>query len=71
MTVFVSTHQLSLAEELADRIGILHQGRLIASGTREELRRQSGATGALEETFLALTAQDTNQPEAKEVNVAG
>ncbi len=59
MTVFVSTHQLSLAEEMADRIGILHHGALIALGTREELRTQSGATGALEATFLALTAQET------------
>jgi ABC-2 type transport system ATP-binding protein len=58
MTVFLSTHQLSVAEEMADRIGIIHQGRLIAVGTREELRRQSGSVGALEETFLALTAQD-------------
>jgi ABC-2 type transport system ATP-binding protein len=58
MTVFLSTHQLSVAEELADRIGIIHQGRLIAVGTRDELRRQSGAEGALEETFLALTAED-------------
>jgi len=60
MTVFVSTHQLSLAEEMADRIGILHEGRLIALGSPEELRQQSGATGALEETFLALTAQEAN-----------
>jgi ABC-2 type transport system ATP-binding protein len=60
MTVFLSTHQLSVAEEMADRIGIIHQGRLIAVGTREELRRQSGATGALEQTFLALTAQEAN-----------
>jgi ABC-2 type transport system ATP-binding protein len=58
MTVFVSTHQLSVAEEMADRIGIIHQGRLVALGTREELRRQSGASGALEESFLALTAQE-------------
>lgn len=63
MTVFVSTHQLSIAEEMADRIGIMHQGRLIAVGTREELRRQSGATGALETTFLALTAQEANLKE--------
>ena len=63
MTVFVSTHQLSLAEEMADRIGILHQGRLIALGTPEELRRQSGAAGALEQTFLTLTAQEANQRE--------
>jgi ABC-2 type transport system ATP-binding protein len=56
MTVFVSTHQLSVAEEMADRIGIIHQGRLVALGTGEELRRQSGAAGPLEAAFLALTA---------------
>lgn len=60
MTVFLSTHQLSVAEEIADRIGIIHQGKLIAVGTRDELRRQSGATGALEQTFLALTNQEAN-----------
>jgi ABC-2 type transport system ATP-binding protein len=64
MTVFVSTHQLSLAEEMADRIGILHQGRLIALGTRDELRKQSGSEGALEQSFLALTAQEANHLEA-------
>ena len=58
MTVLVSTHQLSVAEEMADRIGIIHQGRLIAVGTREELRRQSGASGQLEDTFLRLTAEE-------------
>jgi ABC-2 type transport system ATP-binding protein len=58
MTVFLSTHQLSIAEEMADRIGIIHQGRMIAVGTRDELRQQSGSVGALEETFLALTAQE-------------
>ncbi|HXU76117.1 MAG TPA: ABC transporter ATP-binding protein [Methylomirabilota bacterium] len=59
MTVFVSTHQLSVAEEMADRIGIIHQGHLIAVGTSEDLRRQSGAAGPLEDVFLALTAQET------------
>jgi len=34
---------------MADRIGIIHLGRLVAVGTREELRRQSGVDGALEE----------------------
>jgi len=56
-TVLVSTHQLGIAEEMADRIGIILGGKLIAVGTREELRRQSGATGALEEIFLSLTAE--------------
>lgn len=56
MTVLVSTHQLSVAEEMADRIGIIHGGKLIAVGTREELRKQSGSSGQLEEIFLSLTA---------------
>src|SRR5450830_552513 len=49
MTVLVSTHQLSIAEEMADRIGIIHDGKLIAVGNRDELRRQSGRSGQLEE----------------------
>ncbi len=55
MTVIVSTHQLDVAEELADRIGIIHGGKLIGVGTADELRRLSGASGPLEEVFLALT----------------
>src|SRR5256886_9922871 len=65
ITIFISSHQLSVAEEMADRIGIIHQGRLIAVGTREELRRQSGQDGALEQSFLALTAQEANFTEEK------
>ena len=57
MTVLVSTHQLSIAEEMADRIGIINGGKLIAVGTRDELRKQSGLSGALEEIFLSLTAE--------------
>jgi ABC-2 type transport system ATP-binding protein len=58
---------LSVAEEMADRIGIIHQGKLIAVGTRDELRRQSGAAGALEQTFLALTAQEANVVEERKL----
>lgn len=58
MTVLMSTHQLSVAEEMADRIGIIHAGRLVAVGTRDELRRQSGTSGPLEEAFLALTTTE-------------
>jgi ABC-2 type transport system ATP-binding protein len=54
MTIFLSTHQLSVAEELADRVGIIHCGRLIALGTVEELRALSVEKGALESVFLSL-----------------
>ena len=57
MTVLMSTHELSVAEEMADRIGIINGGKLIAVGTRDELRKQSGASGPLEAVFLALTAE--------------
>jgi len=45
---------------MADRIGVMCDGRLIAEGTLDELRRQAGAGYAtLEDTFLALTGSDT------------
>jgi ABC-2 type transport system ATP-binding protein len=63
MTVLVSTHQLSIAEEMADRIGIILDGRIIAVGTREELHRQSGSVGQLEDAFLTLTASPWSSPD--------
>jgi ABC-2 type transport system ATP-binding protein len=57
MTVLMSTHELSVAEEMADRIGIMHGGKLIAVGTRDELRKLSGKSGPLEDVFLTLTAE--------------
>jgi ABC-2 type transport system ATP-binding protein len=56
VTMLVSTHQLEIAEEMADRIGIIHGGKLVAVGSRDELRKQSGSSGQLEEIFLSLTA---------------
>lgn len=52
-TVFMSTHLLNIAEELADRIGIIHGGKLVALGTMSELRRDH-AHGELEQIFLSL-----------------
>jgi|SRR5579872_4220683 len=54
-TVFLSTHQLDIAEEMADRVGIMHQGKLVAVNTPDELRRKAGGRAALEEVFLAMT----------------
>jgi ABC-2 type transport system ATP-binding protein len=56
-TVILTTHILEVAERIADRIGILAQGRLVAEGTLEELRAGIGASGAtLEDVFLSLTS---------------
>jgi ABC-2 type transport system ATP-binding protein len=58
-TVFLSTHTLEVAEALCDRIAILHQGAIRASGTMNELRSEAaaGAVG-LEEIFLKLTGRE-------------
>lgn len=56
-TILLSTHTLDIVEEIADRIGILNHGRLIACGTMEELRRQASNSGALEEVFLSLVRE--------------
>ena len=54
-TVILTTHILEVAERLADRIGIIRAGRLVAEGTLAELRAAQGAAGAsLEEMFIAL-----------------
>lgn len=63
MTVFLSTHQLYVAEEMADQIGIMHQGKLIALGTADELRKRSGEKG-LEQIFLSLTAAPAGKAES-------
>ena len=57
-TIFMSTHTLSDAEELADRIGIIDKGKLVALGTIEQLREKSGMSGKLEDVFLTLTRED-------------
>ena len=54
-TVILTTHILEVAERLAQRIGIIRQGRLIAEGTLAELRARTDG-GTLEDVFLQLTA---------------
>jgi len=54
-TVILTTHILEVAERLAQRIGIIRQGRLIAEGTLDELRARTQG-GSLEDVFLQLTA---------------
>lgn len=56
--VLMSTHLLSIAEELADTIGIIDRGRMLARGTLAELRREFRSEGSLEQMFLRLTGGD-------------
>ena len=59
--VFISYEKSdnSVAEEVADRIGILRLGRLVALGTFEEIKQQhSNGAGRLEDLFLDLTASE-------------
>lgn len=58
-TVFLTTHTLSLAEEIADRILIIYEGEEKATGTLSELRTESGLeSGSLEDVFLTLTGEE-------------
>ena len=57
-TVIMTTHILEVAERMADRIGVIAGGRLIAEGTLAELRLKVGkGDSSLEDTFLALVAE--------------
>lgn len=58
-TILMSTHDLYIAEQLSDRIGIIDQGRIIALGTAQQLREQAGIKGGnLESVFLKLTHEN-------------
>jgi ABC-2 type transport system ATP-binding protein len=54
-TVIITTHILEVAERMADRIGVISSGRLVAEGTLAELRQQNGrGDSSLEDMFVAL-----------------
>lgn len=56
-TILLSTHSLNVAEELADRLGIIQKGQLIATGTIAEIKKSCGIdTDKLESLFLELTS---------------
>ena len=63
MTVFLSTHILPVVEELADTVGVLNDGRLVAEGSPAELthRAESGEESTLEEVFLDVTSEDPSE----------
>ena len=57
MTIIFSSHMLSMAEELADRIGIIFKGELVALGTLDELRQKYQSQESLETMFMKLVNQ--------------
>ena len=66
VTIFVSTHLLDMAEKLCDRVGIIHRGDLVATGTLDEIRAESSASGSLEDVFLKITDDAAEAAEAAE-----
>ncbi|HEU4339523.1 MAG TPA: ABC transporter ATP-binding protein [Planctomycetota bacterium] len=59
-TIFMSTHVISIAEDVADRVGIILEGRVVALGTVAELRRQANHDGKLEDVFFKITEGQSN-----------
>lgn len=59
--VFMSTHTLDIVEQVADRIGILSQGHLVALGTLADLQRGRSSNERLEDIFLELTSQSDDR----------
>jgi len=61
VTIFMSTHTLKVAEEVCDRIGIIHKGSMIAAGTISDLKdKAQSAEADLEEVFIKLTMEEDN-----------
>ncbi len=75
VTVIMTTHILEVAERMAERIGVIDRGRLIAEGTLDELRRQAASKGtgeagpgghSLEDIFLELVAEQQAEERAEQ-----
>lgn len=65
-TVFFTTHYMAEAEKVADRIAIIDHGKIIAIGTAEALKKQTGAD-SLEDAFLKLTGDVIREEEANSI----
>lgn len=65
VTVIMTTHILEVAERMADRIGVIANGKLLAEGTLEDLRHTNGASGqSLEDIFLDIVKEEGEQQAA-------
>ena len=60
-TIFLSTHTMSVAEELCHTISIIHKGVIAATGSMKELKSQGNSDDGLEEIFLKITEEEAEQ----------
>jgi ABC-2 type transport system ATP-binding protein len=60
-TIFMSTHLLDMAERVCTRVGIIHHGGLVATGTLAELRQRVEHSASLEQVFLSVTEEGAVQ----------
>ncbi|QLH81660.1 ABC transporter ATP-binding protein [Halosimplex pelagicum] len=69
-TVFLSTHILPVVDELADRVGVLHRGDLVAEGPPDRLKQRAehGEAGSLEDVFLEVTTDHAEEATAAEAS---
>ena len=69
-TILLTTHDLDEAERLADRVGILHGGKLVAEGTVAELAARFGTRGTLEDVFMTITGRRIEEADEADPAVA-
>jgi len=69
VSILMSTHTLSLAAEVCDRIGIIFHGRLLTEGTAESLLAQAKGSTQLEDAFLMLTGGQQEQALARFLDI--
>jgi ABC-2 type transport system ATP-binding protein len=67
MTIFFTTHYLEEAEDVAEQIAIIDHGKIVAAGTSEKLKKQTG-TKSLEQAYLQLTGKELRDETADPAN---
>lgn len=67
-TVFLSTHSLDVAQEVCDRLAIIHRGRIVAQGTYEEIKQRAEGAADLEAVFLAILEDEEEAARNREAS---
>lgn len=62
-TVFMSTHIISFAEELADRVGVMFNGKIVKDGNVSEIKKMTNEDGTLEEAFFKIMEEENKNHE--------